>query len=86
MELQTEFASEIKPFSSMQSGGTGFLMTDSSKGMEITFLPHVGNSYKWAQSGITPEVGRYYHVVGVWNKEKGKCESDCTAVCSTRYI
>ena len=63
--------SEIKPFSSMQSGGTGFLITDSSRGMDITFLPSVGSGYKWAQSGIVPEVGRYYHVVGVWNKEKG---------------
>lgn len=63
--------SEIKPFSSMQSGGTGFLITDSGKGMDITFLPSVGSGYKWAQSGVVPEVGRYYHVVGVWNKEKG---------------
>ena len=63
--------SEIKPFSSMQSGGTGFLITDSAKGMDITFLPSVGSGYKWAQSRVVPEVGRYYHVVGVWNKEKG---------------
>ena len=63
--------SEIKPFSSMQSGGTGFLITDSAKGMDITFLPSVGSGYKWAQSRVVPEVGRYYHVVGVWNKDKG---------------
>lgn len=63
--------SEIKPFSSMQSGGTGFLITDTSRGMDITFLPYVGSGYKWAQSGMVPEVGRYYHVMGVWNKEKG---------------
>ena len=55
----------------MQKGGTGFLITDSSKGMDITFLPYVGSNYKWAQSGVTPEVGRYYHVVGVWNKQNG---------------
>lgn len=66
---------EIKPFSSMQSGGTGFLITDSSKGMDITFLPNVSadgkSSWKWAQSGIVPEVGRYYHVIGVWDKQEG---------------
>ncbi len=67
--------SEIKPFSSMQAGGTGFLITASNKGTDITFLPNVSSdgksSWKWAQSGIVPEPGRYYHVVGVWNKQKG---------------
>jgi glycerophosphoryl diester phosphodiesterase len=62
---------EIKPFSNMQSGGTGFLITDSAKGMNLSFLPYVGSGYKWALSGIVPEVGKYYHAVGVWNKEKG---------------
>lgn len=66
---------EIKPFSSMQAGGTGILITDSSKGKNITFLPNVssdGNSsWKWAQSGVVPEVGRYYHVIGVWDKAAG---------------
>lgn len=68
--------SEIKPFSSMQSGGTGFLITASNKGTDITFLPNVStngkSSWKWAQSGVVPEVGRYYHVVGVWDKNAGK--------------
>ena len=68
---QAPNGSEIKPFSSMQSGGTGFLITKSEKGCDITFLPHVGSGYKWAQSGVVPEVGRYYHVVGVWNKQNG---------------
>lgn len=66
---------EIKPFSSMQSGGTGFLITNSSRGTDITFLPNVStdgkSSWKWAESNVVPEVGRYYHVVGVWNKEAG---------------
>ena len=68
--------SEIKPFSSMQSGGTGFLISDNSRGKDITFLPNVSangkSSWKWTHSGITPEPGRYYHVVGVWNKQAGK--------------
>lgn len=68
--------SEIKPFSSMQAGGTGFLITDTNKGTDITFLPNVStngkSTWKWAQSGVVPEPGRYYHVVGVWNKETGK--------------
>ncbi len=65
-------AREVKMFSSHQSGGTGFLITNGSKNQEITFLPHVGGNYIWAQSGIRPERGRYYHVVGVWDKAAGK--------------
>ena len=72
---QVPNGSEIKPFSSMQSGGTGFLITNSSKGTDITFLPNVStdgkSTWRWAQSGVVPEVGRYYHVVGVWNKQNG---------------
>ena len=41
---QAPNGSEIKPFSSMQSGGTGFLITNSSKGMDITFLPNVNTT------------------------------------------
>lgn len=67
---------EIKPFSSMASGGTGFLMTYSSKGTDMAFIANVStdgkSSWKWAESGIVPEPGRYYHLVGVWNKKAGK--------------
>ena len=66
---------EIKPFSSMGAGGTGFLVTAASRGTDITFLPNVStegkSSYKWTQSGVIPDPGRYYHVVGVWNKSEG---------------
>ncbi len=66
-------ALEIKPFSSMQSGGTGFLLTQTSG--ELTFLPNVSttgaSNWTWTRSGVKPEAGRFYHVVGVWNKEKG---------------
>ena len=68
---------EIKPFSSMEGGGTGFLITKpKANGGDITFLPNVttnGNSnWIWTQSGVTPQPGMYYHVVGVWNKDEGK--------------
>ena len=73
---QAANGSEIKPFSSMQTGGTGFLITASSRGTDITFLPNVStdgkSSWKWAESGVVPEPGRYYHVVGVWDKQAGK--------------
>lgn len=42
----------------------------------ITFLPNVSTTgssqWIWAQSGVYPEPGRYYHVVGIWNKTEGK--------------
>ncbi|MBO4465415.1 MAG: hypothetical protein J5748_01895 [Bacteroidales bacterium] len=67
---------EIKMFSSMEAGGTGFLVTDKSRGREITFLPNTTfqneKNWRWCRSGVVPEVGKYYHVVGVWDKEAGK--------------
>lgn len=69
---------ECKPFSAMQAGGTGFLITTTSgsRGNEICFLPNVttsGNStWRWTTSGVVPQSKVYYHVVGVWNKEEGK--------------
>lgn len=59
---------EAKFFASHESGGTGLMLSKSDKGQDITFLPHVGGNYVWTGSGIKPEVGRYYHVVGVWDK------------------
>ncbi len=67
---------EAKWFSAMQSGGTGMMICTASHGKdgsgnEITFLPNVGG-YKYAVSGITPEVGKYYHAIGVWDNVAGK--------------
>ena len=64
---------EIKPFSSMQSGGTGFLITKADRGTELTFLPNLtSGGWQWTRSGVTPERGKYYHLVGVWDKAAGK--------------
>ncbi len=67
---------EIKMFSSMQQGGTGFLISKTSNGTQLTFLPNVSTTgsskWIWTGSGINPQPGRYYHAVGVWNKEKGE--------------
>lgn len=70
---------EYKPFAAHQSGGTGFLICKEGQGDHpacITFLPNVSttgkSSWIWAQSDVKPEVGRYYHVVGVWDKNEGK--------------
>jgi len=65
---------ESKYFSSHQSGGTGLMISKISgvRKNELTFLPHVGGSWRWATSGVIPEPYVYYHIVGVWNKSQNK--------------
>ena len=71
MDIETEGNTEYKMFSTMQSGGTGFLVSKSNAEtpMQLTFLPHVGGAYVWAGSEVMPVPGRYYHIVGVFDKE-----------------
>ena len=65
---------EAKPFSAMEGGGTGFLVSTISGGRqnELTFLPNVtengASTWRWATSGIVPRPGTYYHLVGIWDK------------------
>lgn len=71
---------EAKFFAAHEGGGTGFLICKQNNGKnkknEITFLPNVTTDGKshwiWGTSGIVPQPGKYYHIVGVWNKEEGK--------------
>lgn len=67
---------EVKWFSSMQSGGIGFLLpthnANNASSRCLTFLPNTNKSYRWTYSDVEPEAGKYYHVVGVWNKTEGK--------------
>lgn len=76
VDKKSDGSAEMKMFSSMSSGGTGFLISKADKGTELTFLPNVSTNGKskwiWTKSGINPEAGRYYHVVGVWNKQEAK--------------
>lgn len=66
-DSEPQTGTEIKMFSSMQAGGTGFLLA-KEKG-EITFLPNLtSGGWQWNRSGVVPERGKYYHVVGVWDK------------------
>ncbi|MGN0231958.1 MAG: LamG-like jellyroll fold domain-containing protein [Muribaculaceae bacterium] len=73
---------EAKFFASHQGGGTGFLICKTAKskngGNEIVFLPNVStngkSTWRWAVSGIQPEKGKFYHVVGVYNKEEEKAK------------
>lgn len=70
-DSEPKIGTEVKMFSSMQAGGTGFLLAKEIG--EITFLPNLtSGGWQWNRSGVVPERGKYYHVVGVWDKEKQK--------------
>lgn len=67
--------SGAKPFTSHRSGGVGLALTSSNSDNQFLFclIQRVSGSYvnNYAYSGVTPEEGRYYHLVGVWDKETG---------------
>jgi len=64
---------EIKPFSSMEAGGTGLMISSDN---QLTYLPNISttgtSNWLWTRSGVTPEKGKIYHLVGVWNKQQQK--------------
>ena len=61
---------EIKFFTATQSGGTGFLISNQSRGNHFSFIPNTG-SWNWAESSTVPQVGRYYHLVGIFDNDNG---------------
>lgn len=69
-------SAELKAFCSTEQGGTGIMVANSSQGKELTFLTNVstgGNSnWVWGKTGIVPERGRYYHIIGVWDKDNNE--------------
>lgn len=62
-----------KWFSSIQAGGVGFIVGDKSSGWDFRYAVNLTTTGKsnWviARSGVVPQRGVWYHVVGVWNKE-----------------
>lgn len=73
-------SAEVKWFSSMQAGGIGFILPIHNASNPatkcMTFLPNVSttgsSNWRWTYSDVEPQAGRYYHVVGVWNKSEGR--------------
>ncbi len=65
-----------KPFSAMQTGGTGFETALVDGARQFRFNANASPLYvsTWARcdSKVTPEAGKFYHVVGVWDKEAGE--------------
>lgn len=57
---------QVKPFSATQAGGTGMCFRANTG--EINFECHVGGGWKELYSGIFPQKGQYYHVIGTYDK------------------
>ena len=64
------------PFSAMQTGGTGFETAAVDGVRQFRFNANASPLYisTWARcdSKVAPEGGKFYHVVGVWDKEAGQ--------------
>lgn len=67
---------EAKFLASHESGGTGLMSCNASKGLtgnsELCFSAYIGGKFNPTPSGIVPQPDVFYHIVGVWNKEEGK--------------
>ena len=65
-----------KPFSAMQTGGTGFETALVDGARQFRFNANASPLYisTWARcdSKVTPEAGQFYHVVGVWDQAAGE--------------
>lgn len=70
-----EGSGEVRIFSSVESGGTGIFVTASDIGSRIAFeinLSQTGSMY--LVSNVSPELGKYYHVVCTWDKEAARAK------------
>ena len=72
-----------KPFSAMQSGGTGFKTANVNGKYVMRFNPHVGGDLGRVDSDLAPEDGVYYHVLGVWSKQEQKADIYINGVLSS---
>lgn len=75
LQVENPGTAEVKWFSSVQSGGMGLILPLKSRNNSITFLPNLGsgsNVWCWTHSNVYPEVGKFYHVVGVYDKDKNE--------------
>ena len=73
LDFTPDGAAEIKAFGSTVVGGTAFIVAASNQGKELTFLTNVSingqSNWIWGKTGVVPERGKYYHIIGVWDKE-----------------
>ena len=63
---------EIKAFSATTSGGMALMIANTSRGKGLEFIQHNGSSWCFASTDVIPEVGKYYHLVGVYDPATSK--------------
>lgn len=67
---------ELKPFATTESGGTGFVVGKQNYDSQLAFITNVSttgeSNWVWAKTGVIPERGKYYHIVGVYDKAKSE--------------
>lgn len=82
LDVENPGTAEIKMLGSTTSGGMALMIIKAASSYtsinpnatsySFTFLAYIGSGWKFPDSGVVPEVGRYYHLVGVYNKTEGK--------------
>lgn len=60
-----------KYFSNQQTGGGALSISGSKQNFSLFYADFIGEANKNVYSGVTPEPGKYYHVVGTWDKDEG---------------
>lgn len=63
---------EIKAFSATTSGGMALMIANTGRGKGLEFIQHNGSAWCFASTDVIPEVGVYYHMVGVYDPAEGK--------------
>lgn len=64
--------SEIKAFSATSSGGMALMIANTGRGTGLEFIQHNGSAWCFASTDVIPEVGVYYHLVGVYDPAESK--------------
>ena len=77
LEMVVSVNEEVKMslFSSHQGGGTGFRFdaTNGALTNTVGFLPRVNKGYRDTRNEASVmELGKFYHIIGVWNKTTGE--------------
>lgn len=94
--VETMFMLDCEPagdrmaiFSSVEDGGVGVSVASAVLGSEIVFELCVGRDARVVtlRSGVVPEKGKVYHVVGTWDKEEAVAtlyvNGECVATFGT---
>ncbi len=69
MRYTVEPSGGLKFFGAQESGGVALYNSGANL---FQFAPYVGSDYQYANSHVTPEKDKYYHLVGVYDKTLGQ--------------